>query len=73
MAKLRPLPQSEVIKILSKNGFQQVRAGKHLAFKKFLPDSRVLTTWIPHHKEISVFVIQYIIKQTEKTRKEFEV
>ena len=71
MAKLRFLSQSEIIKILKKNGFQQVRAGKHLTFKKFLPD-RVLITWVPHHKEISVFVIQYIIKQTEKTRKEFE-
>jgi len=71
MAKLRSLSQSEVIKILKKNGFQQVRAGKHLTFKKFLSD-RVLVTWIPHHKEISVFVIQYVIKQTEKTRKEFE-
>jgi len=49
-----------------------VRAGKHLTFKKFLTD-RILTTWIPHHKEVSVFVIQYIIKQTEKTRKEFEI
>ena len=72
MAKLRPLPQSEAIKILKKNGFHQVRAAKHLTFKKFLPD-RVLTTWVPHYKEISIFVIQYIIKQTEKTRKEFEV
>ena len=72
MAKLRPLPRSKVIKILKKNGFQQVRAGKHLTFKKFLTD-RILTTWIPHHKEVSVFVVQYIIKQTEKTRKEFEI
>lgn len=72
MAKLRPLPQNKVIKILKNNNFQQVRAGKHLTFKKFLSD-RVLTTWVPCHKEVSVFVIQYIIKQAEKNRKEFEI
>jgi len=33
---------------------------------------RVLTTWVPHHREVTVFVIQYIIKQTEKERSEFE-
>jgi len=27
---------------------------------------------VPHHKEVSVFVIQYIIKQTKKPREEFE-
>lgn len=31
-----------------------------------------LTTWVPHHKEVTVFVIQYIIRQTEKPRSEFE-
>jgi len=70
MTKLRPLSQNKVIKILEKNGFQQVRSGKHTTFKKMAKD-KVLTTWVPHHREVSVFVIKYIIKQTEKSQKEF--
>ncbi|MFH1247452.1 MAG: type II toxin-antitoxin system HicA family toxin [Candidatus Micrarchaeota archaeon] len=53
------------------NGFEQVRTGKHITFKK-KKDLKVLTTWVPHHEEVSVFVIQHIIKQTEKPREEFE-
>ena len=71
IAKLRPLPQRKVIEILHSNGFQEARSSKHITFKKNLGD-RVLTTWVPHHSEVSVFVIQYIIKQTEKERSEFE-
>jgi len=70
MTKLRPLSQSKVIKILEQNGFQQIRSGKHITFKKITKD-KVLTTWVPHHREVSIFVIKYIIKQTEKPQKEF--
>jgi predicted RNA binding protein YcfA (HicA-like mRNA interferase family) len=69
--KLRPLPQQKVIEILRSNGFKEVRSGKHITFKKKV-DERILTTWVPHHREVTVFVIQYIIKQTEKERSEFE-
>jgi len=70
MTKLRPLSQNKVIKILEKNGFQPVRSGKHITFKKITKD-KTLTTWVPHHREVSVFVIKYIVKQTEKSQKEF--
>jgi len=66
------LPQREVIRILEKNGFRKIRSGKHITFKKKTLDGRILTTWAPHHKEITIFVIQYIIKQTEKPRNDFE-
>lgn len=72
MGKLRPLSQSEVISILEGNGFNKVKSGKHITFKKNTQDGRVLTTWVPHHREVTVFVIQYIIKQTEKQKEEFE-
>ena len=72
MGKLRPLPQKKVIKILSDNGFVQVRSESHITFKKTTPDGRVLTTWVPHHSEVTLFVIRYIIRQSEKDRKEFE-
>ncbi len=73
MGKLRPLPQKKVIEILKNNGFKEVRSGKHRIFKKIISDGRILTTWAPHHREVTVFVIQYIIKQTEKPRSEFEI
>ncbi len=71
MPKLRPLSQRKVIEILQSNGFKEVRSSKHTTFKKKVGD-RVLTTWVPHHGEVSIFVIQYIIKQSEKPRSEFE-
>ena len=72
MAKLKPLTQKKVIQILLDNGFAEERSSKHITFKKTAGDGRVLTTWVPHHKEVTVFVIQYIIKQSEKPRNEFE-
>jgi predicted RNA binding protein YcfA (HicA-like mRNA interferase family) len=71
MSKLRPLKQRKVINILLKNGFKEVRRGKHITFKKYLPNGEVLTTWVPYHSEVSVFVLQYIIKQTRKPKEEF--
>lgn len=71
MPKLRPLPKRRVIDILQSNGFEEVRSSKHTTFKKKV-GNKVLTTWVPHHGEVSVFVIQYIIKQAEKPRAEFE-
>ena len=69
--KLRPLQQSRVITILEKNGFTKVRSGKHITFKKNI-NGKVLTTWVPHHSEVTIFVIKYIIRQSGKTREEFE-
>ncbi|HLD41956.1 MAG TPA: type II toxin-antitoxin system HicA family toxin [archaeon] len=71
MSKLRPLPQGTVIKILESNGFIKVRSRKHITFKKTDPSGRVWITWVPHSDEITLFVIQYIIKQTGKPREEF--
>ena len=72
IAKLRPLLQNKVIRILENNGFQKVRSSKHITFKRTDSSGKVLTTWVPHHKEVTVFVIKYIIRQTGKDRKEFE-
>ena len=71
MGKLHGLKQAEVIKILVSNGFVQIRSNKHITFKRTDAYGNILTTWVPHHKEVSVFVIQYIIKQTGKPREEF--
>lgn len=61
-----------MIAILVGNGFVQVRSESHITFKRTTNDGRVLTTWVPHHREVTVFVIQHIIRQTGKDRKEFE-
>jgi predicted RNA binding protein YcfA (HicA-like mRNA interferase family) len=54
MAKLRPLAQRRVIEILRSNGFQEVRSGRHIAFKKKV-GQHILTTWTPHHKRSYCF------------------
>lgn len=64
--------QKEVIAILESNGFHLARSASHMTFKKTKTDGSVLTTWVPHHREVTVYVIQHIIRQTEKDRKEFE-
>ncbi len=64
--------QHTVIEILRSNAFEEVRSGKHITFKK-QTSGKVSTTRIPHHREITVFVIQYNIKQIKKERSEFEV
>lgn len=71
IAKLHPLRQSKVIKILKKNGFKKAREGRHIVFKKTKPNGKILTTYVPRHREVTIFVLQYIIKQTEKSREEF--
>jgi len=73
MGKLKPLSRNQIIRILKNNGFEQVRSAKHVTFKKTTKGGRVLTTWVPHHREVTLFVIQYIIKQTEKSREEFGI
>jgi len=64
-------PQRKIIKILENNGFERVRSRAHITFKKRISDKEVLTTWVPHHKMITIFVVKYIIKQTGKPKEEF--
>ena len=71
MARLRPLSQAKVISILKSNGFKQVRSRKHITFKKTDSSGRVWTTWVPHHKEVTLFVVGHIIRQSGKPREEF--
>ncbi len=50
----------------------QLETGGMFLFKKTDAYGKVWTTWVPHNKEVSRFVIQYIIRQTGKQREEFE-
>jgi predicted RNA binding protein YcfA (HicA-like mRNA interferase family) len=56
---------------LERNGFKRVRVKKHITFKRVDADGRVWTTWVPRHREVTLFVLRYIIKQTGKSREEF--
>lgn len=71
MPSLRPLSQDKVVRILESNGFSAVRFSKHITFKRITSEGKVLTTWVPHHNTVTMFVIRYIIKQTGKPREEF--
>ncbi len=71
ITKLRPLEQNKIIRILEKNGFKRVREGKHITFKKTDSNGKIWTTFVPRHKEVTIFVLQYIIRQTGKSREEF--
>jgi len=71
MGRLKPISPTKVIKILEKYGFQKIRSRKHTTFKKTLPSGKVLTTWVPHGNEVTVFVLKYIIRQTGIPREEF--
>ena len=71
MAGLHQLSRRKVESILKDNGFKKVRSGKHITYKKQLPKKKVLTTWVPHHTTVTVFVIKHIIKQTGIPKEEF--
>ncbi|MBI1974053.1 type II toxin-antitoxin system HicA family toxin [Candidatus Micrarchaeota archaeon] len=58
--------------ILVRNGFKEVRSGPHTTFKRLAGSGKVPTTFVPHHKEITIFSMGYIMKQTGKPREEFE-
>ena len=66
--KLPRLSGREVIKILSKQGFETVRQrGSHV----FIRHSDGRTTVIPNHKEIDKGTLLEIIRQAGLTRNEF--
>jgi len=71
MAGLKPIAPSKVINILEKHGFRKVRSRKHTTFKKTHSSGKILTTWVPHGDKVTVFVLKYIIKQTEIPKEEF--
>lgn len=72
MPKLVPLQRRKVMKILKNNGFIVTReGGRHTVVERQDENGRWWTTFVPRHKEISIGVVQEIIKQTGKKRKEF--
>lgn len=73
MSKLPVLSGKELIKILSKNGFQVLgQQGSHVILLKILSDGRKLKPVVPMHPVIKPGTFLSILKQANLTRQEFE-
>lgn len=71
MSKLPRLSGKEVVKALSKTGFEVVgQKGSHIIMKKKIPE-REIATVVPNHKEVDKGTLLEIIRQAKLTREEF--
>lgn len=71
MQKLPRLSGKELIKILSKKGFNSIRQrGSHVFLIKETPEAKK-TTVVPLHDEIDKGTLLEILRQTGITREEF--
>jgi predicted RNA binding protein YcfA (HicA-like mRNA interferase family) len=72
LGKLRLLSGKEVCKILSQQGFAEVRRrGSHIVMQKMLTDGTI-TVPVPDHAELRIGTLQSIIRQSGIARTEFE-
>ena len=62
MPKLRPLPPSEVGRILGAHGFVRVRqSGSHIIMRRELAGGDSATVPVPNHREIAKGTLKSII------------
>jgi len=67
MPKLRVLSGREVIKTLSKFGFEVVsQRGSHIKLRRVLPDGTKQTLTVPLHEELDRGTLKAIIKQASR-------
>jgi len=72
LGKLKILSGKEVCKILSANGFEQVRQkGSHIVMQKRVNNSTI-TVPVPNHSEIKIGTLQSIIRQSGISKEQFE-
>lgn len=72
LSRFKILSGSEVCKILSTNGFVQVRQkGSHIIMQKKLNNSTI-TVPVPNHPEIKIGTLQSIIRQSGIAKEQFE-
>ena len=63
MPKLRPLPPSEICRILADHGFVRVRqAGSHIIMRRELPGGDSATVPVPNHREVATGTLKSIIR-----------
>lgn len=71
MAKLPRLSGKEVLKVLKKAGFVEMRQrGSHVIMIKETPQGKIPTV-VPMHKEVDTGTLLEIIRQCKMTRDEF--
>ena len=67
MPKLRVLSGKEVVKILSKFGFEVIsQRGSHVKLKRILPDGTKQTLTVPLHDELDKGTLKAIIRQASR-------
>jgi predicted RNA binding protein YcfA (HicA-like mRNA interferase family) len=67
MPKLRVLSGKEVVKILSKFGFEVVsQRGSHVKLRRILPDGTKQTLTVPLHDELDKGTLKAIIRQASR-------
>lgn len=59
MPKLRPLPPSEICRILAAHGF--VRDRRHIIMRRNLPGGDSATVPVPNHREVAKGTLKSII------------
>jgi len=73
LGKLRVLSGQEVIAILQRHGFREVRRrGSHIVMQKRDDTGATTTVPVPDHKELRVGTLRSIIRQSGIARNEFE-
>ena len=50
----------------------KIRSRRHITFRK-QTTGKVLTTWVPHHNEVTAFTLNHITKQTGISIEEFYI
>ena len=71
MTKLPRLSGKEVVKALSKAGFEIVRQrGSHVIMKKQTSEGKIATV-VPNHKEVDRGTLLEIIRQAKLTKENF--
>jgi len=67
MPKLRVLSGKEVVKILSKFGFEIVsQRGTHVKLRRILPDGTKQTLTVPLHDELDKGTVKAIFRQASR-------
>jgi predicted RNA binding protein YcfA (HicA-like mRNA interferase family) len=67
MPKLRVLSGKEVVKILSKYGFEVVsQRGSHVKLRRILPEGIKQTLTVPLHDELDKGTLKAIIRQASR-------
>ncbi len=71
MPRLPRISSLEVIRVLERLGFYQVRqTGSHIVLKKPLPDGEIVCV-VPLHRELKIGTLSGVLKQAKVTPDEF--